>query len=172
MNKRSKQPFLSASSSSSSQGYAYTFITEDQVRYAGDIIKALELSGSLVPPELEQLWASFKDQQKAVRGRVSDTQNYGYYGRDERYFNSASSSFVSSCSSSSTQEGKTIKSSSGFSGKGFKFDETEHALANERKKLQKAALGLQDSDDEDGALDVSKLLTFTLSDFKTSTRVR
>lgn len=49
------------------QGYAYTFITEDQVRYAGDIIKALELSGSLVPPELEQLWASFKDQQKAVR---------------------------------------------------------------------------------------------------------
>uniref|UniRef100_A0A8P4K808 Probable ATP-dependent RNA helicase DDX46 n=1 Tax=Dicentrarchus labrax TaxID=13489 RepID=A0A8P4K808_DICLA len=97
------------------KGYAYTFITDDQVRYAGDIIKALELSGSPVPPELEQLWASFKDQQKA--------------------------------------EGKTIKSSSGFSGKGFKFDETEHALANERKKLQKAALGLQDSDDEDGALD-------------------
>ncbi len=55
------------------------------------------------------------------------------------------------------QEGKTIKSSSGFSGKGFKFDETEHALANERKKLQKAALGLQDSDDEDGALDVSNV---------------
>uniref|UniRef100_A0A7N8YGX1 Probable ATP-dependent RNA helicase DDX46 n=1 Tax=Mastacembelus armatus TaxID=205130 RepID=A0A7N8YGX1_9TELE len=100
------------------KGYAYTFITEDQARYAGDIIKALELSGSAVPPELEQLWASFKDQQKA--------------------------------------EGKTIKSSSGFSGKGFKFDETEHALANERKKLQKAALGLQDSDDEDGALDIEE----------------
>jgi len=28
-------------------------------------------------------------------------------------------------------------------------------LANERKKLQKAALGLQDSDDEDTAVDVS-----------------
>ncbi|KAK7925220.1 hypothetical protein WMY93_007530 [Mugilogobius chulae] len=52
--------------------------------------------------------------------------------------------------------GKSIKSSSGFSGKGFKFDETEHALANERKKLQKAALGLQDSDDEDGALDIEE----------------
>ncbi|XP_011609658.1 probable ATP-dependent RNA helicase DDX46 [Takifugu rubripes] len=100
------------------KGFAYTFITEDQVRYAGDIIKALELSGSSVPPELEQLWVSFKDQQKA--------------------------------------EGKVIKSSSGFSGKGFKFDETEHALANERKKLQKAALGLQDSDDEDGALDIEE----------------
>ncbi|XP_037323243.2 probable ATP-dependent RNA helicase DDX46 isoform X2 [Pungitius pungitius] len=100
------------------KGFAYTFITDDQVRYAGDIIKALELSGSPVPQELEQLWASFKDQQKL--------------------------------------EGKSIKSSSGFSGKGFKFDETEHALANERKKLQKAALGLQDSDDEDGALDIEE----------------
>ncbi|KAF7697027.1 hypothetical protein HF521_005445 [Silurus meridionalis] len=100
------------------KGYAYTFITENQVRYAGDIIKALELSGSPVPPELEQLWGTFKEQQKA--------------------------------------EGKTIKSSSGFSGKGFKFDETEHALANERKKLQKAALGLHDSDDEDTALDIDE----------------
>ncbi|KAJ3589639.1 hypothetical protein NHX12_010482 [Muraenolepis orangiensis] len=100
------------------KGFAYTFITDDQVRYAGEIVKALELSGSPVPPELEKLWSTFKDQQKA--------------------------------------EGKSIKSSSGFSGKGFKFDETEHALANERKKLQKHALGLQDSDDEDGALDIDE----------------
>lgn len=100
------------------KGYAYTFITGGQVRYAGDIIKALELSGSAVPPELELLWTNFKEQQKA--------------------------------------EGKSIKSSSGFSGKGFKFDETEHALANERKKLQKAALGLHDSDDEDQALDIDE----------------
>uniref|UniRef100_A0A8C9FGS9 Probable ATP-dependent RNA helicase DDX46 n=1 Tax=Pavo cristatus TaxID=9049 RepID=A0A8C9FGS9_PAVCR len=48
------------------------------------------------------------------------------------------------------------KASSGFSGKGFKFDETEQALANERKKLQKAALGLQDSDDEDTAVDIDE----------------
>ena len=60
------------------QGYAYTFITEDQVRYAGDIIKALELSGSPVPPELEQLWASFKDQQKAVRHGTIGTQYSTY----------------------------------------------------------------------------------------------
>lgn len=64
---------------------------------------------------------------------------------------------LQTCHFLSYQEGKVIKKSSGFSGKGFKFDETEHALANERKKLQKAALGLQDSDDEDTALDVSKL---------------
>ncbi|KAE8614181.1 hypothetical protein XENTR_v10008027 [Xenopus tropicalis] len=100
------------------KGYAFTFITEDQARYAGDIIKALELSGTAVPAELEQLWNEFKEQQKA--------------------------------------EGKIIKKTSGFSGKGFKFDETEQALANERKKLQKAALGLQDSDDEDTALDIDE----------------
>nr|XP_009942378.1 PREDICTED: probable ATP-dependent RNA helicase DDX46 [Opisthocomus hoazin] len=100
------------------KGYAYTFITEDQARYAGDIIKALELSGTAIPTDLEKLWADFKDQQKA--------------------------------------EGKLIKKSSGFSGKGFKFDETEQALANERKKLQKAALGLQDSDDEDTAVDIDE----------------
>uniref|UniRef100_A0A2K5NFG7 Probable ATP-dependent RNA helicase DDX46 n=1 Tax=Cercocebus atys TaxID=9531 RepID=A0A2K5NFG7_CERAT len=100
------------------KGYAYTFITEDQARYAGDIIKALELSGTAVPSDLEKLWSDFKDQQKA--------------------------------------EGKIIKKSSGFSGKGFKFDETEQALANERKKLQKAALGLQDSDDEDAAVDIDE----------------
>ncbi|XP_048716399.1 probable ATP-dependent RNA helicase DDX46 isoform X2 [Lepidochelys kempii] len=100
------------------KGFAFTFITEDQARYAGDIIKALELSGKPIPAELEKLWSDFKDQQKA--------------------------------------EGKIIKKSSGFSGKGFKFDETEHALANERKKLQKAALGLQDSDDEDTALDIDE----------------
>uniref|UniRef100_A0A4W3H7C1 Probable ATP-dependent RNA helicase DDX46 n=1 Tax=Callorhinchus milii TaxID=7868 RepID=A0A4W3H7C1_CALMI len=79
------------------KGYAYTFITEEQVRYAGDIIKALELSGNAVPPELEKFWNDFKEQQKAVNN---------------------------------------FTLSSGFSGK--------------------AALGLQDSDDEDTALDIDE----------------
>jgi len=48
-----------------------------------------------------------------------------------------------------------VTSFSGFKGKGFRFDETEAQLADERKKLQKAALGLHDSDEEDAALDVS-----------------
>lgn len=45
--------------------------------------------------------------------------------------------------------GKKVKSSSGFTGKGFKFDEAEAMQAAEKKKFQKAALGLQDSDDEE-----------------------
>lgn len=39
------------------------------------------------------------------------------------------------------QEGRTVHSGGGFSGKGFKFDETEAQMVNEKKKFQKAALG-------------------------------
>ena len=53
-----------------------------------------------------------------------------------------------------------MKAMSGFGGKGFKFDETEAQLVSERKKLQKAALGLEDSDDEDPSMDVSTVLHY------------
>ncbi|KAI8521086.1 putative ATP-dependent RNA helicase ddx46, partial [Branchiostoma belcheri] len=100
------------------KGFAYTFITEDQGRYAGDVIKALELSERPVPEEVLNLWTEYVNRQKA--------------------------------------EGKAVKKTSGFTGKGFKFDETEQALADERRKLQKAALGLQDSDEEDAAVDIDQ----------------
>lgn len=100
------------------KGFAYTFITPDQEKYTMDIIKALELSGATVPPEVEKMWNDYKDKAKAA--------------------------------------GKVIKSSSGFKGKGFKFDETEAQLADDRKKLQKAALGLQDSDEEDAGVDIEQ----------------
>ena len=71
------------------------------------------------------------------------------------------------------QEGKKVKSGGGFGGTGFKFDETEATwvhlkcftklcsekstpvfmdlsrYTSEKKKYQKAALGLQDSDEDD-----------------------
>ena len=53
-------------------------------------------------------------------------------------------------------EGKKVHGGGGFSGKGYKFDESEAALANEKKKFQKAALGLQDSDDEDIENDIDQ----------------
>ncbi|XP_030382423.1 probable ATP-dependent RNA helicase DDX46 isoform X4 [Scaptodrosophila lebanonensis] len=93
------------------KGSAYTFITPEQSRYAGDIIRALELSGTPVPPELQTLWSDYKTAQEA--------------------------------------EGKTVHTGGGFSGKGFKFDEHEFNAVKESKKLQKAALGLADSDDEE-----------------------
>ncbi|XP_064213354.1 probable ATP-dependent RNA helicase DDX46 isoform X2 [Tribolium castaneum] len=53
-------------------------------------------------------------------------------------------------------EGKKVHSGGGFSGKGFKFDENEAAAVTERKKFQKAALGLADSDDEDLEHDIDQ----------------
>lgn len=100
------------------KGFAYTFITPEQERYTGEIIRALELSETPIPDDLNKLWNDYKERAKA--------------------------------------EGRVIKSSSGFKGKGFKFDEMEAELANDRKKLQKAALGLQDSDDEDAGMDIEQ----------------
>ena len=48
------------------KGFAFTFITPEQERYAGDIIKALELSGASVNSDLEKLWNDYKERAKAV----------------------------------------------------------------------------------------------------------
>merc|ERR1719154_163726 len=93
------------------QGYSYTFITPEQDWYSGEIIKALELSESLVKQELRDLFTKYKVRMES--------------------------------------EGKKVKSGGGFGGTGFKFDEAEAQYTTEKKKYQKAALGLQDSDDED-----------------------
>lgn len=100
------------------KGFAYTFITPEQARYAGDIIKALELAVVPVPEALRKCWEDYKTKQES--------------------------------------EGKKVHTGGGFSGRGFKFDENEAAAANERKKFQKAALGLQDSDDEDLEQDIDQ----------------
>lgn len=93
------------------EGCAWTFLTPEQGRYSGEITRALELSGAVVPDELRLLWDTYKAQQEA--------------------------------------EGKKVHTGGGFSGKGFKFDEQEAAAVKENKKMQKAALGLQDSDDDE-----------------------
>ncbi|KAK9887821.1 hypothetical protein WA026_000136 [Henosepilachna vigintioctopunctata] len=100
------------------KGFAYTFITPEQSRYAGDIVRAFELASVTVPEALRNLWESYKAKQEA--------------------------------------EGKKVHTGGGFSGKGFKFDETEAAAVNEKKKFQKAALGLADSDDEDLEHDIDQ----------------
>lgn len=92
-------------------GCAWTFLTPEQGRYAGEIVRAFEMSGVPVPDDLNVLWSGYKATQES--------------------------------------EGKKVHTGGGFSGKGFKFDEQEAAAVKENKKLQKAALGLQDSDEDD-----------------------
>ena len=48
------------------KGYAYTFITTDQVKYVGDIINALELSETEIPDDLKLLWDNYVKEMEAV----------------------------------------------------------------------------------------------------------
>jgi superfamily II DNA/RNA helicase len=48
------------------KGFAYTFITPEQSRYAGHILKALELSGTAVPDELYRLWNELVKEMESV----------------------------------------------------------------------------------------------------------
>ena len=92
------------------KGTAFTFLTYEQGRNAGDIVKAFELSKKEPPEDVLALWNGYKEQME--------------------------------------KEGKKVKVNSGFSGKGFKFNADEEALVSDAKKMQKFALGMQDSDDE------------------------
>ena len=106
------------------KGFAYTFITTEQQKLVGDIIKALELSGSHIPEELEDMWKTYLEKLKA-EGKIKTLPS-----------------------------GKVMpiikkKKAIGFTGKGFKFDEKEAAKDAESKLKQKSALGMADDDDED-----------------------
>lgn len=51
-------------------GFAWTFLTPEQGRYAGDVLRAFELAGATPPPELRQLWESYKDSQEKEGKKV------------------------------------------------------------------------------------------------------
>ncbi|BHF64003.1 Probable ATP-dependent RNA helicase ddx46 [Sparganum proliferum] len=92
------------------KGYAHTFITPDQEKNAGDLVKAFSLSGQPVPEDIYLLYEGYKERMM--------------------------------------MEGKKVYGGSGFRGKGFHFDEAEAQLVSDRKRFAKAALGIEDSDEE------------------------
>eukprot|EP01135_Chromosphaera_perkinsii_P003576 Nk52_evm34s248 gene=Nk52_evmTU34s248 len=95
------------------KGTSFTFITEDEGKYAEELAKAFENSGIPTPENVKRLIKVFKEENKD-----SD-----------------------------------VKLSSGFGGKGFKFDDSERARVEEMRNIQKASLGLNDSDEENGDFD-------------------
>lgn len=52
------------------KGFSYTFITPEQKRYAGHIIKALEMSASPVPDELKLIWDDYVREMEAAGKKV------------------------------------------------------------------------------------------------------
>lgn len=62
------------------KGFAHTFLTPEQGRYAGDIIKAMELSEALVPQELRDLWEQYKAKAKEEGKTVKTGGGFGGSG--------------------------------------------------------------------------------------------
>ncbi|XP_071516080.1 probable ATP-dependent RNA helicase DDX46 isoform X2 [Panulirus ornatus] len=116
------------------KGWAYTFLTPDQPRHGGEIIRAMELSETAVPPELQKFYDDYKQKMEG--------------------------------------EGKKVKTGGGFHGKGYKFDESEANFASEKKKFEKAALGLADSDDEDIEQDIDQQIESMLNTKRTVKEIK
>ena len=65
------------------KGKAFTFITPDQARYSGEIVKALELSEAKVPDDLNEMWKNYIEQMKSEgkfkpRRRAAGFSGKGY----------------------------------------------------------------------------------------------
>lgn len=106
------------------KGFAYTFISPEQNRLVGDIIKALELSGGHVADEVEDMWKKYVEKLQA-EGKIKTLPG----GKVRPII----------------KKRKAI----GFTGKGFKFDEKEAVKSAESKLKQKSALGMADDNDEE-----------------------
>jgi ATP-dependent RNA helicase DDX46/PRP5 len=64
-------------------GYAYTFITPEQDRHAGDLIRALETSGTPVPEELMLLWENYRKKMEAMGKKVKS--GGGFHGHGYKF---------------------------------------------------------------------------------------
>ncbi|CAF1073639.1 unnamed protein product [Rotaria sp. Silwood1] len=69
-------------------GYAYTFITPTQERYAGNIIEALKTSNAPIPEELTLLWDNYVKKVKAMGIEVK-VGSGGFSGHGSYEFNSS-----------------------------------------------------------------------------------
>jgi len=70
------------------KGFAYTFMTYDNQKVSGEIIKALELSGCPVPPELEEMWKKYTERLKEEgRERKKRKQRLaiGFHGKGFKF---------------------------------------------------------------------------------------
>jgi len=65
------------------KGTSYTFITPDEERYAPDIVKALESSGTAIPEDLAKLASSYVEKKNS--GQTVQVHGSGYGGKGYRF---------------------------------------------------------------------------------------
>ena len=57
-------------------GYAYTFLTPEQERPAGDIVRAFETAGIPVPEDLQLMWDNYKKKKEALGEKVKTSNGF------------------------------------------------------------------------------------------------
>lgn len=65
------------------KGYAFTFITEEEDKFAEDIIKALQISNAKVPEDLKNMHRKFEE--KVQRGEARKYKNKNLSGRGYKF---------------------------------------------------------------------------------------
>jgi ATP-dependent RNA helicase DDX46/PRP5 len=61
-------------------GYAYTFLTPEQERYAGDLMRALETADAPIPEELQALWDGYAKKMEAMGKKVRKGGGFSGHG--------------------------------------------------------------------------------------------
>eukprot|EP00741_Cyanophora_paradoxa_P018341 tig00000204_g17710.t1 len=65
------------------QGWSWTFVTPEDEKYAGDLCRALELSGCDVPADLKKLSEVYEEKKK--NGLVNSSKSSGFGGRGFKF---------------------------------------------------------------------------------------
>lgn len=112
------------------KGNAYTFITPDQARLSGEIIKALELSGAKVPDELNELWKSYTEQMRAEGKYKPKRKMAGFSGKGYKFNEEESVKTLE----------KKLKQKSAL-GMADSDDEDDYAILTLDKKLEEVFSG-------------------------------
>lgn len=61
-------------------GHAYTFLTPEQERPAGDLVRAFESSGLPVPEDLQALWDGYRKKKEAMGEKVKTSNGFSGHG--------------------------------------------------------------------------------------------
>ena len=113
------------------KGNAYTFILPTQKRYAGEVIKALELSGAKVPSDLEEMWTEYRESLKVDgKMKIKKKRAIGFTGKGFK--------FDAKEAAKDTEAKLKQKSALGLA---ESDDEDEYALLTMDKKLEELFSG-------------------------------
>merc|ERR1719505_19290 len=128
------------------KGTAFTLITYEQGKLAGDVIKAFELSKQTAPPDVVALWEGYKGEMEKEGKKVK--MNSGFSGKGFK--------FDAEEEAKTNDAKKMQKFSLGLQDSDDEAEAAENAMEkidadlekafSNKPKMQKFSLGLQDSD--------------------------